>query len=412
MNEMVSAAEMARLTRAELTAMVKNGIAHAKTGTISQVPDILRIPASNYFDPGRFQLEIDRIFKRVPLMLAPSAELPNPGDFKTMEVLGVPVLLSRGQNGEIRAFINSCVHRGANVATAPSGNTKRFMCPYHGWTYNEDGALMGIASPHEFGEVDKSCLKLKALPVAERAGLIWVIVNPNSDLDIDLFLSGYDRILANFGFDKWHFFQKRVIKGPNWKIAYDGYLDFYHLPVLHKATFGADMFNQALYYAWGPHQRVQAPLRELIALESKPEEEWGAEFVLDGVWTIFPHISIASFDGGGRGVMISQLLPGETVDVSYTTQMYLMEKIPNEKQARDGDGQFKLLEYVVQEEDYFTGLRQQRALKAGGIDHVMYGRNEGGAQRFHGWVERILATEDKNLNRLFSEGEPRAAAAE
>jgi nitrite reductase/ring-hydroxylating ferredoxin subunit len=392
------------IDRSELTAMVRKTIEHGKARTIPQAPGIMEIPASNYFDPDRFQLEDERIFKRVPLMLAASAELPNPGDFKTIEAVGTPVLIVRGQDGEVRAFINSCVHRGANVATAERGNARLFMCPYHGWTYSPKGDLVAIASQNDFGDIDKSCLKLKALPAAERAGLIWVIVNPNSGLDIDAFLSNYDRYLGHFGFRDWHFFSNRTLKGPNWKVAYDGYLDFYHLPVLHKNTFGEDMYNQAIYTAWGPHQRVQAPARNYEELEAQPESDWPNAALMTGVWTIFPHISIASFDGGGRGVMVSQLLPGESVGESFTTQIYLMEKKPNDELEKQAHEQFAFLENVVQNEDYFTGLRQQRALKAGGIDRVMFGRNEGGAQRFHQWVDKILKADDQELNRLFSEG--------
>ena len=209
-------------------------------------------------------------------------------------------------------------------------------------------------------------------------------------------------MLAHFGFESWHFFDKRTIRGPNWKIAYDGYLDFYHLPVLHKNTFG-DLPNQALYYEWGPHQRIQAPATGAAAIESAPEGPWDSSILMGGVWTIFPHISIASFDGGGgRGVMVSQLMPGAEVGESFTTQIYLMEKPPTEEQEASAIAQFKLLEYVVQEEDYATGLRQQKALEAGGRDHVLFGRNEGGAQTFHKWVDRILATDDADLNALFA----------
>ncbi len=390
--------------RSELTGMVKTAIAHGKARTIPQVPSVMRIPASSYFDPARFKLEVDRIFKRVPLMLAATAELPKPGDFKTIEAVGVPVLIARGQDGVVRAFMNSCVHRGANVATSEYGNAKRFMCPYHGWTYSQKGELIGVAMPNDFGDFDKSCHSLKALPCAERAGLIWVILNPSSGLDIDSFLSGYDALLGHFGFKDWYFFSHRTLKGPNWKIAYDGYLDFYHLPVLHKDTFGADMFNQAIYNAWGPHQRVQAPLKDHAELEAKPEKDWEDTTLMSGVWTIFPHISIASFDGGGRGVMVSQLLPGDTVDESYTTQIYLMQNKPDGETVKLAEEQFKFLEHVVRDEDYFTGLRQQRALKAGGVDTVIFGRNEGGAQRFHSWVERVLAADDQELNRLFRPG--------
>src|ERR1700733_12024148 len=124
------------IDKSELTSMVKTTIAHGKARTIPQTDEILRIPASNFYDPARFETEVDRIFKRLPLMLAASAEIPNPGDYKTIEAVGVPILIVRGKDGVVRAFINSCVHRGANVATAERGNARLFMCPYHGWTYS------------------------------------------------------------------------------------------------------------------------------------------------------------------------------------------------------------------------------------------------------------------------------------
>jgi nitrite reductase/ring-hydroxylating ferredoxin subunit len=368
---------------------------------------MMTIPASNYVDPERFDLEVRQIFKRLPLMLATTAEIPNPGDYKAMEVVGVPVLIVRGQDGEVRAMINACSHRGANIAPAQTGNARRFVCPYHGWTFGQAGELIGVAAADEFGPVDKGCYSLKSLPVAERAGLIWVSLDREPKVDFDAFLSGYDALLRRFGFSTWHFFDKRVLEGPNWKVAYDGYLDFYHIPVLHRATFGGDMLNQAIYSAWGPHQRVQFPLRDFEAIEATPEEQWSDQTLLDGVWTIFPHISIASFGGGGigtggRGVMISQLLPGDRVDQSYTTQIYLLEEAPEGPGVAEATEQFEFLRRVVQEEDYTTGLGLQRALKAGGLDKVTFGRNELGAQRFHGWVDRIVKADDQELARLFN----------
>ena len=264
---------------------------------------------------------------------------------------------------------------------------------------------MAIYLEEDFGAVDKSCLGLTALPVYESAGMIWVTLNPDSTLDTKVFLSGYDEILAHFGFADWELYEQRTIEGPNWKIAYDGYMDLYHLPILHKRTFGSDMPNQALYYAWGPHQRVASPDPSLLKLTDKPEDEWSTSAMMASVWTIFPHVSIAGFGGGGRSVMISQLFPGESVDQSRTVQNYVMAKLPETDQAREeAREQFALLEYVVREEDYATGLRQQRALKAGANTHVMFGRNESGGQRFHGWVDRLLDTEDADLADLFAHG--------
>ncbi len=391
------------MSRAQLIEMARHNLAHVRAGTIEKTEAIHREPARHYFDEERWHLEMDRVFKRLPLMLAMTAELPNPGDYKAMDAVDTPVLIARGQDGEVRAFVNMCRHRGSQIMPPGTGSARRFTCPYHAWSYDQTGALIGVFSEQDFGAVDRSCYSLVELPSAERAGLIWVHLNPGAKLDIDDFLSGYDAVLEHFDFKNWHHFESRVIPGPNWKIAYDGYLDLYHLPILHKDSFGPDMHNQALYYAWGPHQRVSSPdpsLADYDDIEGVDEAH-----LMSGVWTVFPHVSIAGFDGGGRGVMISQLFPGETPLQSYTVQNYLMENEPADEQTRtEAHEQFKFLEYVVKDEDYATGLRQQRALRTGNMPHVLFGRNEGGVQRFHGWVDRLVETDDRALPSLFRNG--------
>lgn len=392
-------------SRAELIRMARHNIAVVKSGKIEQTPDVMKIPASLYYDPERWQLEMDRIFRRVPLMLAMSCELKQPGDFKTLEVLGVPVLMVRTAEGPVRAFVNSCSHRGAVIVTEPSGNKKRFTCPYHAWTYDHSGALVSVYAERDFGEIDKSCHGLTELQVGERAGMVWVNLDPKSKLDIDTFLCGYDRMLEHFGFADWEMFEARTLPSPNWKAAYDGYMDLYHLPILHRNTFGSNMPNQALYYAWGPHQRVSSPNPALLELEDKPESQWPTETLLSSVWTIFPHVSIASFDGGGgRAVMVSQLFPGDSPLESRTVQNYVMEKLPpNDEMREAAHNQFKLLEHVVRDEDYATGFRQQRALMYRPDAQVMFGRNEGGGQHFHRFLDRLLETRDEDLPALFQE---------
>ena len=398
------------MSKAKLIEIAKINKEHAEKGTMVLVDDVVKIPAENYYDPVRWKKEIDLIFKRLPLVLAVSKEIPNPGDYKAMEVVGVPVLILRNKEGKISAFLNACRHRGAALVETGKGNQNRFACPYHGWTYNNDGSLIGISSAHEFGDIDKSCNGLIALPSLEKEGIIWVTLDPNSNLKIDSYLSGYDKMLSHFGLENWHVFETRAVKGPNWKVAYDGYLDLYHLPVLHKDTFGDTFPNQANYYEWGPHQRVISPYRlpeqNDFDKEGKDHfetavEDWPMDVLMAGVWTIFPHVSIASFTGGGRSIMLSQLLPGDKPEDSITHQYYLMEKEPNKKQTKEAHEQFKLLEYVVEVEDYATGIRLQKGLKTGLIDHVMFGRNEGGGQTFHKWVDKIINTKDKELPSLF-----------
>lgn len=393
------------MSRERLIEMARNNMAHGEAGTLPQAEAIVKVPVGKYFEEQRWRDEMDKIFKRVPLMLAMTAELKNPGDYKAMDAGGVPVILARNEQGEVKAFVNMCSHRGAQLMDEGCGNTHRFTCPYHAWSYNISGDLVGVYAPKDFGEFDKSEHSLAELPCLEKAGLIWVITDPKSTLDINLFLSGYEEMLAHFGFENWYHFDSQRVDGPNWKIAYDGYLDIYHLPILHKNTFGPDFPNQAIYYSWGPHQRVAGPMKGVKAVLGDDETKWPTEALVAGVWTIFPHISIAGFDGGGRAVMLSQLFPGDTPGTSYTIQHYLMAEEPKDEATRtSAREQLDFLRYVVEQEDYATGLKQQKALETRAKDYVMFGLNEEGGQNFHRWVDNILETSDEDLPKLFMTG--------
>ena len=393
------------MSKARLIELARNDLAHGKNGTIAQANDILRVPVENYFAQDRWNAEMRQVFRRMPLMLATTAELREVGAYKAMEAAGVQVLITRTQGGQIKAFVNMCSHRGARLMPEGTGTAHRFTCPYHAWTYSQEGDLVAVYSADDFGAIDKGCHGLTELPSLEKAGLIWVTLDPNSTLDINLFLCGYDGMLAQFGFDSWHHQASQVVQGPNWKVAYDGYLDYYHLPILHKDSFGTDIGNQANYYSWGPHQHLGRPDAGWAEFEGGAEEDWPTEKLLMGVWTIFPHVSIASFDGGGRSVMISQLFPGDAPEASYTVQNYLMEQAPSSDEAvAEAKAQFDLLKYVVQEEDYATGIALQKNLPTGAKSHVLFGRNEGGGQNFHRWVDAILETPDADLPKLFQTG--------
>ena len=388
----------------QLVAMARRNIAHVKAGTQDQERDVFRVPAADYLDADRWQLEMDRIFKRVPLTLGFSSELREPGAYKAMEVAGVPVLMSRGADGAIRAFVNMCSHRGAIVVDEGVGTARRFSCPYHGWTYDQHGDLVGIPDRSDFGDVDPSCHGLTPLAVAERAGLVFVVLTPGAAIDIDAFMAGYDELLDHLRFDDCHVVGHNRIDGPNWKVAYDGYLDFYHLPVLHRESFGPDMGTKALYDDWGPHQRVTMPNPSYLKLEERPEAEWDETKLIGGVWTIFPHVSVAGFDAGFHVWMVSQLFPGPTAETSTTIQNFLVTEEPTDEMRAAAAGQAAFLEQVVRDEDYHTGRRIQRALATGAKREVMFGRNEGGGQRFHRWVDALIAADDDELAGLLSSG--------
>ncbi len=388
------------MSRETLVDLTRRTLEHARAGTVPLAAGIGRVPAANYYDPQRWQLEMERVFKRTPLVLGFSCELSEPHSFKALEVAGVPVILSRGADGQMRSFVNMCSHRGSIVVPEGTGKARRFTCPYHAWSYDNEGHLVGILDRDEFGDLDTDCHGLTPLPVAERAGIVFGSLTPETPFDIDTYLCGYGAMLEHHDFASCVYVGNQAVDGPNWKVAYDGYLDFYHLPILHRETFGPDYSNKAIYDAWGPHQRVTSPDHRILAIDGLAADDWPIELLTAGVWTIFPHTSVAGFKvsangvpGGGRMYMISTLFPGDTPDTSRTIQHFLAAFQPSEELNELIEAQKAFLLHVVRDEDYYTGNRIQRAVKTGAKTEFLFGRNEAGGQRFHGWVDRLVAAE-------------------
>lgn len=387
--------------REQLIATAEDMLQCVKAGSIRHADSIATLSTSVYRDPAVYEQERQRIFRRVPLMLGASCEVPDPGNFKTMEVDGVPVLITRAKDGRVRTFLNSCTHRGAKLADG-CGHAHRFTCPYHAWTFGADGHLLAVASRQDFGEVDAARQGLVEFPTTERAGLIWAILNPDAPPQFDAFLQGIDQMLTGFGFENWTYFRTQSFQGANWKLAFDAHLDFYHLPVLHRNTFGSKISNLAQYYYIGPHQRLGLVNREKHPLEMDditqlaelPQDEWPMNTLLFGEWIIFPNVSINCFYKGGRGVIISQILPGPTVRESTTVQIFLHENPPGNEQLQDAHEMADFLGRVVSEEDLPMSREQQKMMDTGLLPQVMMGRNEGGLQHFHAWIDHFVAAPD------------------
>lgn len=381
---------------------------HTEAGSFPLAPAVMTLGTDHYTCPERFDTEKRRIFQRVPLVLAASCEIPQAGDYKTLEVAGIPVLLVRDRQGKAHALLNACTHRGAAVASG-CGTAARFTCPYHGWTFTQDGALLGIASSADFGSVDKAMLAMKRFPVAERAGLVWAILDPESPHDPATMLGGIDDLVAGFGLENWTLIQSRTLHGPNWKLAFDAHLEFYHVPVLHRDTFGPERSNRAFYFTQGPHQRVIAPQGrpgtvapdDLYALGRLPAAGEPIDPLLMGEWILFPGTSINTFYIGGiRCVLVSIVVPGAEVGTSTTTQTFIAERLPDDGTRAAMAEMSDFLAHVVGDEDMPTSAFQQKVMGTGLLGEVRFGRNEGGLQHFHSWLDRVIAVDDSALAEL------------
>lgn len=122
-------------------------------------------------------------------------ELPEIGSYFTWERTGVPTLLVRSTDGEVRGFYNSCRHRGAPVVRTATGRSRAFRCQYHSWTYDSFGRLLSIPDERDFGDINRCAHGLVPLPLVERGGWLWI--NPRgSGVDAEGVLAGYDPLAA------------------------------------------------------------------------------------------------------------------------------------------------------------------------------------------------------------------------
>ena len=135
--------------------------------------------------------------------------------------------------------------------------------------------LVGVYGEETFGGVDKSRMGLRTLPVAERAGIVFVSLDRTATIDLDEWL-GEDLItlLEAMALDKTHHYSTRTLDGPNWKVVIDGYLEGYHFASLHRTTvYRTNFSNMAAFDKWGPHQRNSFALRPIANMVDVPEEQ-------------------------------------------------------------------------------------------------------------------------------------------
>jgi phenylpropionate dioxygenase-like ring-hydroxylating dioxygenase large terminal subunit len=118
---------------------------------LMQTDDKFRVHTRAYTDQTVFAAEMERVFSRTWIFVAHDSEIPLPGDYKTSHVGLQPVVVTRGEAGQINVFVNRCIHRGAVVCREARGNAKEFICPYHGWLYGNDGKLVAVSERREPG---------------------------------------------------------------------------------------------------------------------------------------------------------------------------------------------------------------------------------------------------------------------
>ena len=376
--------------REEAMGMMRRLVAHTRNKTTDQAESTFEEPVDNYLDEELFAAEIELIFKRIPLPLALSCELPAKNSYKAIEVVGVPVVMTRDSKGVVHAMLNVCRHRGALICQEGTGTSRALTCPYHAWSYGLDGNLNGIYGEHTFGEFDKSSRGLITLPVVEKAGIIFVCLTPGLEIDIDSWLGDFARVLESLKLDECHLFSSRMMPGPNWKVAIEGYLEGYHFAALHANTvFKTNLSNTAIFDSFGPHERVAFALRAIEGHLDDPEDTWDPTANVGSINWVFPGFSIAG--GWRQRLAIGFPLPTTKVGESMTEQRILVRTpIADDTEQHDVEVMRDWFYDVTYGEDYITGYGVQKGVSVTGGRTQIFGRNEPGVQYVHRTINRLM----------------------
>ncbi|MFD4676019.1 aromatic ring-hydroxylating dioxygenase subunit alpha [Lentzea sp. NPDC058450] len=211
--------------------------------TQTELPSSLipTLPGHTYTDPQIFELEQQNIFEQMWFCAVRSADLPDAGNFRTVQIGRESVLISRARDGSLRAFLNICRHRGAKLCVEESGTVKRnFQCPYHAWTYGLDGKLVAAPNLTSMPDVDRVEYGLKTVHLREWLGYAWVSLadEPASfeetvQRDVQERLGNLDAI-GNYQVSELDLGRRITydVKA-NWKLIIENFMECYHCATIH-----------------------------------------------------------------------------------------------------------------------------------------------------------------------------------
>ncbi len=348
---------------------------------------ITHVDAAAYTAPDRYAAEQARIFTRAPLVIAPSALLPENNMAVPHDGFGKPLLIARDKDGQAHVFLNVCRHRGTRLLEGCEAvKAPRIVCPYHAWTYALDGRLTGMPRPETFPGLDKAEHGLKRLPTCEAGGLIWFSFDESADFSAANTLA---QDFEAFDLAGQYLFRRRTHDvAANWKLIMDAFLESYHVQRLHSGTIGP-FFKDGVTTAdtIGPHQR--SAVGRDSEHEALSSSDWA---VLRGAITytyqMFPGtVLIVSPDY----INLMVLMPQGVDRVLVEDFMLIPEPPATEKALAHWERSWKLLdEGVFAAEDFRAAELGQQGLSSGAIERLTLGTLELGVRHFHDAVEAAL----------------------
>lgn len=359
-------------------------------------PPLPEIPVGRYTSPAFFELEKRRLWTQSWLIAGHVDEVPESGSFKLWDRAGWPVVIVRGKDRHIRAFFNSCRHRGGGLVREACGKAKVLACKFHAWTYDLEGKLVHVPDEHDFPGLDKDAHGLLPLRCETWGNLIFV----NRDPDAPPLMTHLARVaseLAHFDWDRRRVSAVIPYDLPcNWKVVVDAFQESYHLDATHPRTVAPILDSRGTTIELWPNGH------SILTVPRRRDEGGRNDFILDAgsnssdprheitragniSFTIFPNII-----GTAAEYQFPMLCYWPTslntthVDILITEPIDSPDMDPAQAQA--------IIEQfgMVMNEDMGNVAALQKSIESGALRSIRLGYQERRIYQFHEQLDRVL----------------------
>jgi phenylpropionate dioxygenase-like ring-hydroxylating dioxygenase large terminal subunit len=367
-----------------------------REGYPSGFPVLPPVPAARYADPAFAALEDDAVFGRSWLMVAHTDQLPEPGSYLQAEQLRAPVFLVRGQDDVIRAFYNTCKHRGAALVAEATGTVgRRLTCPYHNWVYSLEGELVGYPDANDFSDLDRDCLALTSIRCETWGPLIFVNLDVHAEPLVEFLGTVAEDLseLASLG-GTLRLASHRTREVPvNWKVPVDANIETYHVNYVHKdtAALGLRQASTGIQLLENGHSRMLIRLHDGIEISTPlaPLLEGVGDLPSSGTFSyhVFPNLSMV-FGNPGFLFFITNWPTGPTTSTYHVH--WCSSAAPDDPQHARYLERFVNMNEGVLFEDLAVLPGIQASVDAGALDSIQLNYQERRIYHVHEAIDRAI----------------------
>lgn len=324
------------------------------------------LPAYYYYSNDHYQIEFNKIFKKEWIYILHESQLPEIGSYETFEIGNIPILITRDSTNEIKAFYNVCIHRG-HILTEGRGRKNTFVCPYHNWTYSNDG-LLSKAPKIDTNKIPACRKSLTAIEVYNKEGFIFIRIEKSSNNFEDRYGVFFEELKNTAPFLKNLKFTRRFtaeVNG-NWKIMVENYLECYHCTPTHKALSELMQIKNFKIKQYDYFLSTTAPAGLSINSAYNYTTKNNNQKNFNG-WGLWPNLTFNIFPGQDNLLIFYMIPISSEKTIGYCDYFFINGEINEEAESL-----MKWESEILEKEDDNLIISTHKGIKSGAIKSAIF----------------------------------------